>query len=100
MNFSHTNLKKLETLVKDAGYTLRYEKGHFNSGYCVLLDKSVVIINKYFTEDVKFQKLLDILVDLEIDERLITDPSSIKTLEKIKILKSKQEEIPFENVKE
>ncbi len=100
MNFSHSNLKKLEAVLKEAGYALRYEKGNFNSGYCVLLEKSVVIINKYFTEDVKFQKLLDILMDLEVDERKLTDENTLKIWEKVKALKSKQAEIPFENVEE
>lgn len=100
MNFSHSNFKKLEALVKESGYTLRYEKGNFNSGYCVLLEKSVIIINKYFTEDVKFQKLLDILMDLKMDETAIVDEHNLKTLEKIKALRSMKTEIPFEDVKE
>jgi len=96
MNFSPSNLKKIEALVKEAGYTLRYEKGNFNSGYCILLDKNVVIINKYFTDDVKFQKLWDILIELHIDEQKIQTETGLKIWEKIRSQKITSE-IPFQS---
>lgn len=96
MNFSPSNLKKIEALVKEAGYTLRYEKGNFNSGYCILLDKNVVIINKYFTDDVKFQKLWDILLELHIDEQKIQTETGLKIWEKIRNQKITSE-IPFQS---
>lgn len=96
MNFSPSHLKKLEALVKEAGYTLRYEKGNFNSGYCVLLEKNVIIINKYFTDDVKFQKLWDIMLELEIDEQKIHTETSQKIWEKIRSQRI-QSKIPFQS---
>lgn len=88
MNFSPSNLKKIEAFIKEIGYTLRYEKGNFNSGYCILLDKSVIIVNRYFTDDVKFQKLIDILIEIVIDERRVESDSSIKIWDKIKPLRA------------
>ena len=95
MNFSTGNIKKLETLLKDAGYVLRYEKGNFNSGYCLLKDKKVVIINKYFTDDVKFQKLMDIIQIVEFQDGLVLTEASLKTWEKLFPTKVVESLIPF-----
>ena len=95
MNFSSGNLKKLETLLKDAGYALRYEKGNFNSGYCLLKDKKVVIINKYFTDDVKFQKLMDIIQIVDFQGGLDLTEASLKTWEKLFPAKVVENLIPF-----
>jgi hypothetical protein len=95
MNFSTGNIKKLETLLKDAGYVLRYEKGNFNSGYCLLKDKKVVIINKYFTDDVKFQKLMDIIQIVEFQDGLVLTEASLKTWEKLFPTKVVENLIPF-----
>ena len=50
MSFKYTpnTLKKLEELFEEARYVIRFEKGNFNSGYCVLEEKRVVVINKFF----------------------------------------------------
>jgi len=95
MNFSTGNIKKLETLLKDAGYVLRYEKGNFNSGYCLLKDKKVVIINKYFTEDVKFQKLMDIIQVIDFHEGLGLTESSLKLWSKLFPTRPLENLIPF-----
>lgn len=84
MNFSIPNLKKLEVLIKELGYTLRYEKGNFNSGYCILKDKSVVIVNKYFTDDVKFQKLIDIAMTIDISNINHLSDGSLSFLKKLR----------------
>ena len=39
-------LDKLENLFSSSEYILRYEKGNFKSGYCLLKDTNLVIINK------------------------------------------------------
>lgn len=99
MVFTSSNLKKIENLLKEAGYALRYEKGNFNSGFCVLQDKKVVIINKYFTDDVKFQKLVDIIQSLEFKSIENLSDASKKILEKFLGINSNQILIPFEDEK-
>lgn len=83
MNFSSRNLKKIEVLLKEAGYALRYEKGNFNSGYCLLRDKKIIIINKYFTDDVKYQKLLEIIQAIDIKDISELSEQSMKLWEKM-----------------
>ena len=50
MTISHTKntLKKLEILAKELGYKVRYEKGNFQSGYCLVEHQRVAIVNKFF----------------------------------------------------
>lgn len=57
---SHS-LKKLETLAKELGYKVRYEKGNFQSGYCLVEHQRVAIVNKFFDTEGRINVLLDIL---------------------------------------
>jgi len=63
-------LNKLEDLFAESDYVLRYEKGNFKSGYCILKDTKIAIINKYYPLEGKINCLVDIikLVDLDIED--------------------------------
>lgn len=63
-------LNKLEDLFAESDYMLRYEKGNFKSGYCVLKETKIAIINKYYPLEGKINCLMDIvkLVDLDIEQ--------------------------------
>ena len=99
MNFSTHNLKKLEQLIKEAGYELRYEKGSFNSGYCILQDKQVIVINKYFTPEVRFNKILDLIPQILLNFKPIKTEASKKMLHKIIELHQYVNTIPFDEYK-
>jgi hypothetical protein len=47
MKYTQTTLDKLEAVVEESGYVLRYERGNFQSGYCILEAKKVVVLNKF-----------------------------------------------------
>ena len=40
---------KLESILISQDYKVRFEKGNFKSGYCIINKNKIVIINKYFT---------------------------------------------------
>lgn len=67
VKYSKHLLNKLEDIFSESDYMLRYEKGNFQSGYCVLKDTKIAIVNKYFPLDGKINCLLDILRSIEID---------------------------------
>ncbi|MBC9933997.1 hypothetical protein [Chitinophaga qingshengii] len=69
------NLTKLEKIFEDAKYLLRFEKGSFTSGYCILEDKKVVVINKFLNLEGRINTLLDILSSLPLNEDLLTAES-------------------------
>ncbi len=62
-------LDKLENLFSASEYILRYEKGNFKSGYCVLKDTKIVIVNKYFPLEGKINALIDIINELNLDPK-------------------------------
>jgi hypothetical protein len=68
-------LTKLEDLLAESDYTLRYEKGNFKSGYCVLRDQKIIIINKFYTTEGKINALLDILKTVTLDTTRFTEKS-------------------------
>lgn len=70
MNLKYTpnTLKKLEQLYEEARYVIRYEKGNFNSGYCVLEDKRVAVINKFLNIEGRINSLVEILPTLQVNE--------------------------------
>ncbi len=65
--YTSTTLAKIEDLMKEAAYNVRYEKGNFKAGYCVLKDKRVVVINKFFNTESRINSFLDIIPTLEIN---------------------------------
>src|SRR6187401_1035924 len=60
-------LTKLEDLIAESDYTLRYEKGNFKSGYCLLRDQKIMIVNKFFTTEGKINILLEILRTIKLN---------------------------------
>jgi hypothetical protein len=65
----------MEEMVAESDYTLRYEKGNFKSGYCVLKDQKIMIVNKFFTTEGKINALLDILKNTTLDPAKFSEKS-------------------------
>jgi hypothetical protein len=64
--YNQTTLQILESIFRENGYVVRYEKGSFNSGYCILQDKRVVVINKFFDVEARINTLIDIMGQVEL----------------------------------
>ncbi|MET4080368.1 hypothetical protein ABIB40_000308 [Pedobacter sp. UYP30] len=52
----HT-LEKLELLLLAMGYKVRYEKGSFKTGSCLLEHNKIVVVNKFSNLEVKIYAL-------------------------------------------
>lgn len=65
MRVTKKQLHALEEAIKNLGYLLRYEKGNFNGGYCVVKHTKVVIVNKFFSLEGKIAILTDILKQIQ-----------------------------------
>ncbi len=57
-------LVQLEDRLRDAGYELRYERGHFRAGYCVVHARKVVIVNKFFDAAARLDTLRNLAGEL------------------------------------
>ena len=75
MNLSITThtLDKLELLLKALDYRVRYEKGNFKTGACVLENSRVVVVNKFANLESKIQGLADLIATLEVQDQLLDD---------------------------
>ena len=75
MNLSITNhtLDKLESLLKALDYRVRYEKGNFKTGACVLENSRVVVVNKFSNLESKIQGLAYLIATLEVQDQLLDD---------------------------
>jgi hypothetical protein len=67
IKYTNQFLIKLEDMLAESDYFLRYEKGNFKSGYCLLRDQKIMIVNKFFTTEGKINILLEILRNVALD---------------------------------
>jgi len=75
MKYTQTTLDKLESIVEEAGYILRYERGTFQSGYCILEDKKVVVLNKFLQLEGRINTMVDLIPQLAINTELLSEES-------------------------
>ena len=75
MKYTQSSLDKLEAIPDEAGYVLRYERGTFQSGYCILEDRKVVVLNKFLQTEGRINTLLDLIPQLEINTASLTEES-------------------------
>ncbi|MGV3586314.1 MAG: hypothetical protein ACO1OF_04875 [Adhaeribacter sp.] len=77
LKYTRSFLTRLEDIFSESDYVLRYEKGNFKAGYCLIKDMKVAIVNKYFPLEGRINCLYDILRNIRID----TDKLGEKSLE-------------------
>ena len=75
-------LDKIQDVFKELDYTVRYEKGSFQSGYCIVDSRNIIVINKFFDTEARINCLLDILDKIEFDREGLSDTAK-KTLHKL-----------------
>ncbi|MET6998526.1 hypothetical protein [Chitinophaga defluvii] len=89
------NLARLEKVFEEAKYVLRFEKGTFTSGYCILEHKRVVVINKFLNMEGRINTLLDILSTIQLEQGMLT-PESLKLYKQVLDSKAALSSIPDE----
>ena len=67
VRYSKHSLSRLEDIFKALNIQVRYEKGNFQSGYCLVAGKNMVIVNKFFDTEARMNTLLEILEDQQPD---------------------------------
>lgn len=75
MRYTKGTLKKVETLLKELGYTIRYEKGSFVSGYAIVEHRKIAVINRFFDAEARINALTEILSNIEVDESILSEDS-------------------------
>lgn len=75
MKYTQTTLNKIEALIEEAGYIVRYERGSFQSGFCILEDRKVVVLNKFLQLEGRINTLIDLIPQLKIDAETLSPES-------------------------
>ncbi len=82
MKYTKHNLKKIEGIFEESGYSVRYEKGSFQSGHCLVENKKIVIINRFFDTEGRIGSLLEILTKITIPVEQL-DPKTAQFFKKL-----------------
>jgi hypothetical protein len=72
MRYTQTTLEKIEKILDEAEYIVRYERGNFQSGYCILEQRKVVVLNKFLPLQGRISTLIDIIPQLKITPELLS----------------------------
>ncbi len=100
MKLNQTTLNKVEKILEDAEYIVRYERGTFQSGYCILEAKKVVVLNKFLSVEGRINTLIDLIPQIKLNIDLLTHESQKlyeEILKKVVVpATDKPNELPFE----
>ena len=66
IRYNQNFLNKLEDLFSETEYTLRYEKGNFKPGHCLIRDSKVAVVNKYYPIEGKINALVELIRSIVI----------------------------------
>ena len=72
MRYNQATLNRIEKILDEASYILRYERGNFQSGYCILEQKRVVVLNKFLDVEGKINTLIELIPQLSVPYELLT----------------------------
>ncbi len=75
MKYTQHNLDKLEDILEQSEYVVRYERGTFQSGWCLLEARKIVVLNKFLDAEGRINTLLEIIPQLNIEFDKLTHES-------------------------
>ncbi|WP_443946575.1 hypothetical protein ACJVDH_05545 [Pedobacter sp. AW1-32] len=67
------SLEKLEQLLLTMGFKVRYEKGNFRTGSCLLEHNKVIVVNKFSNLEGKIGALIALIKQTNADENLFEE---------------------------
>lgn len=67
MKFTPASADKLENILTESNYGIRYERGTFQSGWCLLEQKKIVVLNKFLNVEGRINTLLELIPQIKID---------------------------------
>ena len=85
MKLTQTTLDKLEDILGESEFMVRYERGNFQSGWCLLELKRIVVLNKFLNLEARINTLLELIPLLDIQFDKLTHDSQ-KLYEEVKRL--------------
>jgi hypothetical protein len=66
-------LDKVQLLLENQFYQVRFEKGNFKTGQCLIGESKIILVNKLAPIEAKINFLCDVLRTVELDEALLSE---------------------------
>lgn len=73
IKYTPNTLKKVEQLLEESRFRVRYEKGTFTSGYCLLEDRQIAVINRFLNLEGRINALIEIVQQINIPIEDLSD---------------------------
>lgn len=73
LSYTQHTLEKLELLLKALQYKVRYEKGNFKTGACILEHSRVIVVNKFSNLESKILALAELLQTLDTTDEILLE---------------------------
>ena len=78
MKYTQSYLDKLEDIAGQSDYIIRYERGTFQSGWCLLEEKKIIVLNKFLDVEGRINTLLELIPQLVINfDKLTLDSQKL-----------------------
>ena len=75
MKYNQATQTKIEKILHENDYVIRYERGTFQSGYCILEAKKVIVLNKFLPIEGRINTLIELVPQLVINYDQLTHES-------------------------
>jgi hypothetical protein len=94
MKLTQTTLDKLEDILGESEFVVRYERGNFQSGWCLLEAKRIVVLNKFLNLEARINTLLELIPVLNIQfDKLTHESQKLYTeVKKLSLTEASKEE--------
>jgi len=94
MKLTQTTLDKLEDILGESEFVVRYERGNFQSGWCLLEAKRIVVLNKFLNLEARINTLLELIPVLDIQfDKLTHESQKLYTeVQKLSLSEANKEE--------
>lgn len=76
--YTQNSLSKLEDLLNALGLRVRYERGSFKSGTCVLQQENILVVNRFSDIEVKIKSMIVVIQSMELSESMELDEKQRK----------------------
>ena len=67
MKLTQASLDKLQQILFENDYSIRYERGTFQIGWCLLEQKKIVVLNKFLDTEGRINTLVDLIPQVQIN---------------------------------
>lgn len=75
VKITNAYLQKVERLMNEAEYKIRFERGTFQSGYCILEQKKVIVVNKFLDVEGRINALVELVPKIKLNYDMLTQES-------------------------